>query len=70
MLCMLLKCLTFVPVIYSYRQNIPVSYLGQEMSFENAEKCLEFLAPFGLSYTDISRTSVDCKTSMAAIVNI
>jgi len=54
----------------SYRQLLPVSYVSSELAFETEEKCLEFLTPFGLVFTDVTRSKIDCKASMACLPNI
>lgn len=56
--------------MFSYRQTIPVEFLKTEMAFETEELTLEFLAQFGLTFTDSSRQHLDCKTSMAVLANI
>ncbi|KAF5272771.1 hypothetical protein FQA39_LY07798 [Lamprigera yunnana] len=57
-------------MIKSYRPNITVNNVAQEMAFKSAEECLGFLEPFGLTFADIDRTLIDCKTSMAVLPNI
>ncbi|XP_018336764.1 leukocyte receptor cluster member 8 homolog [Agrilus planipennis] len=56
--------------IKSYRQNISLDVVAQELAFKSREDCLEFIEPFGLTFTDVNRTSIDCKASMAALSNI
>ncbi|KAJ8967151.1 hypothetical protein NQ317_007304 [Molorchus minor] len=60
-----LKC-----IIKSYRQNVTVTFLMQELAYGTAEECLEFLEKFSLSFADGERTLVDCKSSMAVLPNI
>lgn len=60
-----LKC-----IIKSYRQNVSISYLMEALAFHAQEDCLAFLEPFGLTYTDLSRTLIDCKSSMSVLQNI
>ncbi|XP_022919991.2 leukocyte receptor cluster member 8 homolog isoform X2 [Onthophagus taurus] len=57
-------------MIKSYRQNITVSFVAEEMAFKSQDECLSFLDPFGLTYVDDGKTSVDCKCSMLALPNI
>lgn len=70
MLCFL--CVLFkanFDFMFSYRQNISVNFVAEELAFKSVEECLEFLEPFGLSFTDVGRTSIDCKSSMSALSN-
>lgn len=60
-----LKC-----IIKSYRQNVTVNFVMQELAYRSTKECLEFLEPFSLTFVDIERTSIDCKSSMAALSNI
>ncbi|XP_008199580.1 leukocyte receptor cluster member 8 homolog isoform X2 [Tribolium castaneum] len=60
-----LKC-----IIKSYRQNISVNFIQQELAFPALEETLKFLEPFSLSFTDLSKSHIDCKTSMASLPNI
>ncbi|KAK7868176.1 hypothetical protein R5R35_003047 [Gryllus longicercus] len=60
-----LKCM-----IKSYRPFIPASLVMQELAFDSDEKCLEFLAPFGLTFMDAERTKIDCKASVASINSV
>ena len=57
-------------LLKSYRPNISVSNVTQELAFKTTEECLGFLDPFGLTFTDVDRTLIDCKTSMAVLPNI
>lgn len=56
--------------MFSYRQNISVNFVMQELAFKTTVECLEFLEPFNLTFADNNRTSIDCKASMAALANI
>lgn len=60
-----LKC-----IIKSYRQNISVSFVMQELAFKTTEDCIEFLEPFSLAFADENRTMIDCKASMLVLSNI
>ncbi|XP_044270823.1 leukocyte receptor cluster member 8 homolog isoform X2 [Tribolium madens] len=60
-----LKC-----IIKSYRQNISVNFIQQELAFPALEETLKFLEPFNLTFTDLSKSQIDCKTSMASLQNI
>ncbi|KAK9695402.1 SAC3/GANP family [Popillia japonica] len=60
-----LKC-----IIKSYRQNISVNFVAEELAFKSKDDCLAFLEPFGLTYTDDQKSFIDCKSSMSAIPNI
>ncbi|KAJ8949317.1 hypothetical protein NQ318_006742 [Aromia moschata] len=60
-----LKC-----IIKSYRQNVTVAFVMQELAYRSTEECLEFLEPFSLSFVDVERTQIDCKSSMVALPNI
>ncbi|KRT79740.1 hypothetical protein AMK59_7957, partial [Oryctes borbonicus] len=60
-----LKCM-----IKSYRQNISVNFVAEELAFKSQDDCLSFLEPFGLTYTDDEKSSIDCKSSMSGIPNI
>lgn len=55
---------------FSYRPNYPVEYLTTLLAFESIDKCHEWLEPFGVSFTDLSRCIIDCKNSMSALPNI
>ncbi|XP_060534601.1 leukocyte receptor cluster member 8 homolog [Cylas formicarius] len=59
-----LKC-----IIKSYRQTVTLTFLTQELAFNTEEECLGFLDSFSLTFTDPSRTVVDCKGSMPALSN-
>ncbi|RZC38927.1 leukocyte receptor cluster member 8 -like, partial [Asbolus verrucosus] len=59
-----LKC-----IIKSYRQNISVNFIQQELAFPALEETLKFLEPFTLTFTDISKTHIDCKSSMTSLPN-
>jgi len=56
--------------LFSYRQNISVSFVAQEMAFKTTEECLSFLEPFSLVYTDETKQSIDCKASTTLLANI
>lgn len=56
--------------MFSYRPNYPVGLLKQTLAFDSTKKCEEWMAPFNLTFTDLNKTSIDCKNSMAAIPNI
>ncbi|CAG9821756.1 unnamed protein product [Phaedon cochleariae] len=60
-----LKC-----IIKSYRQNVSVNFVVQELAFKSPAECVEFLEPFSLCFGDHERTLIDCKSSMAALPNI
>ncbi|KAJ8924823.1 hypothetical protein NQ315_000977 [Exocentrus adspersus] len=60
-----LKC-----IIKSYRQNVTVSFVMQELAFKSTEECIEFLDPFSLTFVDNEKTLIDCKSSMAALSTI
>ncbi|XP_026468489.1 leukocyte receptor cluster member 8 homolog [Ctenocephalides felis] len=64
------RTLALKKIIKSYRQNIPVAFLTCELAFENDDECLEFVTPLGVIFSDVSKTLIDCKNSMAAISNI
>ncbi|KAJ9589116.1 hypothetical protein L9F63_017575, partial [Diploptera punctata] len=57
-------------ILKVYRPLLPVSFVVQELAFESDEKCLEFLSPFDLTFADIQRTKIDCKSSVAVLNNI
>lgn len=56
--------------MYSYRPTIPTALVLKEMAFETEEKCLEFLMQFSLTFTDSTKSHIDCKTSMNSISNL
>lgn len=58
-----------VTFMFSYRQNVSVHFVAQELAFRTSEECLEFLEPFGLTFADVTRTNIDCKSSMSALQN-
>ncbi|XP_057653872.1 leukocyte receptor cluster member 8 homolog [Diorhabda carinulata] len=60
-----LKC-----IIKSYRQNVSIDFLMQELAFKNADECLEFVDRFSLIFADTERTLIDCKSSTTALPNI
>jgi len=53
-------------MIKAYRVGIPVDYVREQLSC-STEEWSKLTAPFGLSYTDTTRQTLDCKTSMAAL---
>ncbi|KAK9881521.1 hypothetical protein WA026_016401 [Henosepilachna vigintioctopunctata] len=60
-----LKCM-----IKCYRQNVPLSFLMEDLAFKTREDCLQFLEPFGLTFTDDSKCFIDCKSSMSVLPNL
>ena len=56
--------------MFSYRPNYPMDLLTRSLAFESTKKCEEWVAPFSLSFTDLKKTIIDCKNSMAALPNI
>lgn len=56
--------------MFSYRPNYPVDLLTQTLAFVSSKKCDEWMAPFNLTFTDLSKTCIDCKNSVAAIPNL
>lgn len=54
----------------SYRPNYTVDSLIRTLAFETKQKCVEWLVPFNLTFTDLNRTIIDCKISVAALPNI
>ncbi|XP_001606445.1 leukocyte receptor cluster member 8 homolog isoform X2 [Nasonia vitripennis] len=54
-------------MIKVYRQNLAVDFIVAELAFESSEKFYEFVAEFGLVYTDPGRKQLDCKTSSASV---
>lgn len=52
----------------SYRQNLPVIFVAQELAFDSEKDFREFAAPFSLTYTEDGE-KIDCKASMAALPN-
>lgn len=61
---------SYILFMFSYRQNVTVNFVMQELAYRSTKECLEFLEPFSLTFVDIERTSIDCKSSMAALSNI
>ncbi|XP_065160655.1 leukocyte receptor cluster member 8 homolog [Atheta coriaria] len=57
-------------MIKSYRQNISVNFVSGELAFKSLDDCYAFLEPFGITYADGSRESIDCKSSTSALANI
>ncbi|XP_031356101.1 leukocyte receptor cluster member 8 homolog isoform X3 [Photinus pyralis] len=60
----------FKALLKSYRPHISVSNVTQELAFKTEEECLGFLDTFGLTFTDVDRTLIDCKASMAVLPSI
>lgn len=56
--------------MFSYRQSIPTNFLLEELAFKTRDDCLQFLEPFGLTFTDDTKNFIDCKISMSALTNI
>lgn len=56
--------------LFSYRQNISVNFVSGELAFKSLDDCYAFLEPFGITYADGSRESIDCKSSTSALANI
>lgn len=55
---------------FSYRQNVSVTFVAQELAYKTPEDCLGFLESFGLNYADNGGSLIDCKSSMSALPNI
>lgn len=51
---------------FSYRPNLPVSYISHVLSFESEEDCLAFLISVDAVLVG-DRTTVDCKLTQAKL---
>lgn len=54
-------------IVKSYRQTLPVSFISTELAFDSDTQCVEFMDQFGVVYTDMERTKVDCKASTPVV---
>jgi len=57
-------------MIRAYRIALPVSFILSELKFDKDEDWSKFIEPFSLTFTDASRSSLDCKASMAVLSSI
>eukprot|EP00095_Tigriopus_kingsejongensis_P000274 maker-scaffold329_size204955-snap-gene-1.27 protein:Tk00274 transcript:maker-scaffold329_size204955-snap-gene-1.27-mRNA-1 annotation:"leukocyte receptor cluster member 8 homolog isoform x2" len=57
-------------VIKAYRIAVPVSYIVKTLAFQTDEDWTKFSEPFNLKFTDVSKSSLDCKASMACLSEI
>ena len=53
-------------VFFRYRVGLPDEYICGVLGCNN-EDWTKLTGPFGLAYTDTSKNTLDCKTSMAAL---
>lgn len=53
---------------YSYRPNYPVDLVAKALAFESDEKCVEWMTPYTVAFTDNTQTMIDCKTSATVAI--
>lgn len=49
--------------------KLPVAFVVDEIAFNDAAECIEFLTRFGVALT-ADQTSVDCKLSQSALAGL
>lgn len=54
--------------INSYRPNFPVESVVRILAFESFEKCVEWMTPFSVAFTDNTNALIDCKTSATVAI--
>ena len=67
--CVTCQLILFLSPFYnsSYRPAIAVDFVQQQLAYDNVEDWDKFTLPFGLQFTDRTRTTLDCKNCMACL---
>lgn len=55
-------------IIKAYRPNYPVESVTKTLAFESSEKCVEWMTPFSVAFTDNTSSLIDCKTSATVAI--
>ncbi len=62
--------LTNLLYAFRYRVALPVEFIQKNLAFDKTSDWTKFIEPFDLQFTDKTRTSLDCKASMASLPSI
>uniref|UniRef100_A0A1B8XUB4 Uncharacterized protein n=1 Tax=Xenopus tropicalis TaxID=8364 RepID=A0A1B8XUB4_XENTR len=69
MFLLLFPPITSLCPFFSFRPDLPVSYIQSELAFANEEECQSFLASLSLVFAGNDASKIDCKLSLAVLPN-